>query len=408
MPGNGGLALPSEWYKFLARPTQFEWVRRIISGRQEVSQFSMSKPNNILIYRIGSLGDTVVALPCFHLIARRFPDSRRILLTNLPVHAKAPAAASVLENSGLVDCVLDYSVGKRNIVQLTKLWWRIRRLRVSTLVYLVPPRGESAAKRDEKFFRSCGVKEIIGTPFGELAHHAYDPVTNRYEAEASRLARCLAPLGDAHLHDPASWDLRLTSQEQARAASVLRPLKGEPFLVLGIASKMSATDWGVENWKRLMPMLQREFPEHAAVFIGAKQDRAVCDQVAARWPGRWMNLSGELSPRDSAAVLRQGDLFLGPDSGPMHLAASVGTVCVAIFSARNRPGLWFPFGNDHQILYHQTECFGCNLEVCSIAMKKCNLSVSAEEVIAAARQTKARHMAMARSQPAEVVEASTS
>jgi hypothetical protein len=41
-------------------------------------------------------------------------------------------------------------------------------------------------------------------------------------------------------------------------------------------------------------------------------------------------------------------------------------------------------------------------------MKKCILSVSAEEVIAAARQTKARHMAMARSQPAEVVEASTS
>jgi len=43
----------------------------------------------VLIYRLGSLGDTVAALPCFHLIERAFPDAERLVLTNVPVSTKA-------------------------------------------------------------------------------------------------------------------------------------------------------------------------------------------------------------------------------------------------------------------------------------------------------------------------------
>jgi ADP-heptose:LPS heptosyltransferase len=80
----------------------------------------------------------------------------------------------------------------------------------------------------------------------------------------------------------------------------------------------------------------------------------------------------------------------------MHLAASVGTVCVSIFSARNRPGIWFPFGNAHEVIYHKTDCFGCNLEVCTIEKKKCILSISVDEVVAAARRARDRNLTMAR------------
>jgi len=355
----------------------------------------VTQRSKILIYRIGSLGDTLVALPCFHLIARAFPLSERILLTNLPVHAKASPAASVLGESGLIDDCLTYSVGERSVSRLARLWWKLRSLRVSTLIYLAPPRGEASARRDEKFFRLCGIRKIIGIPIGDLANHRYDPVTGRHEAEASRLARCLAPLGDARLNDPASWSLLLTQQERAHAAGALRPLGGAPFLVFGIASKMQATDWGIENWKSLMPKLHREFPGQAAVFIGAKEDRQAVAGVAAQWPVRSLNLSGDLSPRESAAVIERADLFLGLDSGPMHLAASAGTPCVAIFSARNRPGIWFPFGSGHTAIYHQTECFGCGLESCTVENKKCILSISVDEVVTAAKRATDRGLSMA-------------
>jgi hypothetical protein len=75
----------------------------------------------VLIYRLGSLGDTVVALPCFHLIARCFPQAERVLLTNFPVHAKATATAAVLGDSGLVHGYMRYTVGTRRIGELLRL-----------------------------------------------------------------------------------------------------------------------------------------------------------------------------------------------------------------------------------------------------------------------------------------------
>ncbi len=343
----------------------------------------MNGQKSIIIYRLGSLGDTIVALPCFHLIARTFANSVRIVLTNAPVHSKAPAASSILGESGLVHEYLSYSVGTRNIIALAKLCWKIRRLKADTLVYLTPPRGEAAVRRDEVFFRLCGITEIIGIPRGELAIHRYDEVTDRYEAEASRLARCLACLGDARLNDPASWQLLLTEKEKACGISALRPLNGVPFLALGIASKQNVTDWGIANWKELMPALRSKFPEHGLVFIGAREDRSAADDVAARWGGKSLNLNGDLSPRESAAVIEQSDLYLGVDSGPMHLAASVGALCVSVSAANKLPGTWFPFGDAHEVIYHKTECFGCNLEVCTVEKKKCILSITVEEVVAA-------------------------
>src|ERR1700686_5820357 len=108
----------------------------------------MAMRNRILIYRLGSLGDTVVALPCFHLLARGFADSERILLTNLPVHAKAPAAWSVLGESGLIHKYMSYPMATRNLIELAKLCWKLRQLNIETMVYLPKPRGEAAIRRD--------------------------------------------------------------------------------------------------------------------------------------------------------------------------------------------------------------------------------------------------------------------
>jgi hypothetical protein len=80
-----------------------------------------SKVRRVLIYRLGSLGDTVVALPCYHLIARRFPNAERRLLTNFPINGKAPAAAAVLGESGLIHGYMRYTVGTRNLAELLRV-----------------------------------------------------------------------------------------------------------------------------------------------------------------------------------------------------------------------------------------------------------------------------------------------
>jgi ADP-heptose:LPS heptosyltransferase len=64
----------------------------------------------------------------------------------------------------------------------------------------------------------------------------------------------------------------------------------------------------------------------------------------------------------------------------MHLASAVGTPCVAIFSARNLPGQWFPARRGHRVIYHKTDCFGCMLETCVAERKRCILSITVDEV----------------------------
>src|SRR5437667_11523770 len=100
----------------------------LISHVGAESQRSDTPRRRILIYRLGSLGDTVVALPALRLVARAFPDAERWALTNFSVSTKAAPMASVLEGTGLVHGYLEYPAGLRNAAGLSKLRRDIRGL----------------------------------------------------------------------------------------------------------------------------------------------------------------------------------------------------------------------------------------------------------------------------------------
>ena len=361
----------------------------------------------VLVYRLGSLGDTLIALPSFHLIARAFPRAERRLLTNLPVAAKAPPAAAVLENTGLIHGYMRYTTGTRSVREILRLALDIRRFRPDVLVYLTGARGLDAAQRDAKFFRLAGVPRQIGVPLTAAAqlnlfgHDGPASPDADLEPEASRLARNIAELGDAHLDDPASWDLHLTPAEHAAAAQAIGPealshgdkalspgrqaLQHE-LLAVSVGTKVQSKDWGRDNWRELLTRLARAFPNRALLLAGSPEESDASDFAAADWQssggGPVVNLCGRLTPRESAAAFARARLFIGHDSGPMHLAAAVGTPCVAIFAARNIPRQWFPYGPAHRILYHRVECAGCGLETCIEQQKKCILSITVDEVLA--------------------------
>jgi len=355
----------------------------------------------VLVYRLGSLGDTVVALPCFHLIARVFPQAERVLLTNFPVHAKAPAAAAVLGESGLIHGYMRYTVGTRRIGELLGLGWKIRRFGPDVVVYLMPLRPWKSVRRDRIFFRLAGVRRMVGMPGEQDMTRGFDAAKGLYEREALRLGRLLGELGDVNAGDMANWSLGLTARERATAAAALGALSGRPLMVCGPATKMQAKDWGQDNWRELLARLHAEYPEHGLALVGAQEDAGVSEYAAQGWTGRKVNLCGRLAPRETAAVLEHAEVFLGPDSGPMHLAASVGVPCVIAFSAHALPGVWYPAGARHQIVYHQTECFGCGLETCIVMEKKCLRSVTVDEMEQAAGRILGRAVKLSRAQGQE-------
>lgn len=316
----------------------------------------MAGVERILIYRLGSIGDFVVALPCLHLVRRRFPKARIVLLTNLPVEARAAPAMSVLEGSGLVDEILTYQVGTRDWRRLGRLRQEVRGFGPDLLVCLVSRRSLWQVVRDYLYFRSAGVKRMVGFPFVTADRFSRRPAMKGgyWGHEAQRLARCLAPLGDAEPCEPASWDLCLTAAEHRHAerliSDALPPGAASwPLLGLSIGTKQAIKDWGDDNWQAVLRRIaDTKMP---LVLIGSGEERDRSQGVAGVWPGPVLNFCGSASPRVSAALIARTALFLGHDSGPMHLAAAVGTRCIAVFSRHNLPGQWFPFGPSHRVFY---------------------------------------------------------
>jgi len=357
----------------------------------------------VLVYRLGSLGDMLVALPALHLVARAFPDAERRMLTNVPVNSKAPAAAAILEGSGLVQGYMRYAVGTRSLIELLGLWWEIVRFRPEVIVYLAAARGVKAAQRDEAFFRLCGVRKIVGVPLTEgMQRNFYGAATGgkdhamgdgHLEPEAARLVRCIGALAAAgdiadpgRLNDRASWDLHLSAMERESAARAIgaQALAVESIAV-SVGTKVQAKDWGKENWRALLAKMATAFPGRALLLLGASEESEASEFAAEGWRekggGVVVNLCGALTPRESAAAIARARLFVGHDSGPMHLAAAVGTPVVAIFAARNIPRQWFPFGKQHRVVYHRVECWGCGLETCIEQQKKCLMSITVDEVM---------------------------
>lgn len=336
----------------------------------------------VLIYRLGSLGDTVIALPCFHLIAKAFPNADRRVLTNYPVASKAPPLESILSGSGLIHGCFAYPLGLRRPTEILRLRREIQEWQPDVVIYIAAYRGFTAVLRDYFFFKLCGIKQIIGVPWARANR---EPVWRNdrqcYEYEAERLARCLTKLGDARIEHSSTWDMSLSALEIKHAMAAISVLGKREVIACSVGTKMEVKDWGELNWLHLLDQLAIKYPDHGLAMIGSADERDLSDRVAVSWNGRVVNLCGGLTPRESAAILKQSKVFVGHDSGPMHLAAAVSVPCVAIFSARSRPGIWFPYGLQHRVFYKQTECYNCNLVICEKHNKKCIDKITASEII---------------------------
>jgi heptosyltransferase-3 len=305
----------------------------------------------VIIYRLGSLGDTIVALPCFHAIKAAFPTHRRVVLTNFPVSSKAAPLQEILQPGGFIDDVIAYHVGVRRLAELARIRRELKASGADTLIFLGGGRGLWRVYRDCLFFRLCGFKHIIGAPWTPDLEYARLRADEREEPEAERLARCLSTLGPIDLDDPAVWDLNLSQAELQEAERFLGGLAPKPFIAINTGGKIADKDWGEENWFALLQSLTAALPGVGLVSIGAAEDEARADRLRQAWQGPILSGCGRLSARQSAAVLAKACLFVGHDSGPLHLASAVATPTVSLFGSLNRPGRWHPYGRGHVVLH---------------------------------------------------------
>lgn len=308
-------------------------------------------PRRVLIYRLGSVGDTVVALPALRMIERAFPDAERRLLTTRP-DARGVAMTTLLDGTGLVHGSIDYRRGERRLAPLLAMRREITAFRPDVVVYLTEPRGALSVWRDMLFFRLCGIGRIVGAPVtAALRTSRFDPETGLWESEGARLARTIASLGPARLDDPASWRLDPPPDALAEAGAVLCAWPGgDRFVSACVDSKEAAKDWGAANWAALLERLSTAVPGLGLLMVGGSADEARSQQLAAHWRGP-VSVQCRRPIRVAQALMAGAQVHIGTDGGPMHLAAAAGVPCVALFSTLALPGVWYPAGPGHTVLH---------------------------------------------------------
>jgi heptosyltransferase III len=346
----------------------------------------------ILIFHTGSLGDTLVAVPALRAIRNYFTGARIAMLCDQQPEDHYVQARDLLEGSGLVDDFITYPAGSRcqeKFRDVNRLWetaLHLGRTHYNGLVYLVRGgRSNYSLKRDLLLFRMIGIRRFFG-------HRGFPFV---HSAQALRPLRAVP-----HQSDQILWRLAITgipvpqpghgqvdvgvSMEERRSVDLWArekvPSGRRAWVGLGPGSKMPAKVWPVERFFEVVSMLIRKHDVWPVVF-GGREDRALGLKLVERW-GRGSVAAGELEVRQGIAALERCLLYLGNDTGTMHMAVAAGIPCVAVFSSRDYPGNWYPYGDGHVVFRTSIDCEGCMLQVCPRS-NACLLAISSEDVFCA-------------------------
>lgn len=138
--------------------------------------------------------------------------------------------------------------------------------------------------------------------------------------------------------------------------------------------------WPVSHFAKLAGHLQEKL--HARLILtGGPQETDLVSHISQALPLEHANLAGKTSLQVLAAIAQQCDLFVCPDSGPMHLATAVQTPVVGIYALdEDFPQRWAPFGVPHKIVRPPRPACrpGCKKPTCPDF--KCYLKVSPQEL----------------------------
>ncbi|MEP7147991.1 MAG: glycosyltransferase family 9 protein [Acidobacteriota bacterium] len=327
----------------------------------------------ILVFRTGHLGDTLVGVPAFRAIRDAYPKSKIAFLSSADqANPQYVSARDVLPEKGLFDEWISYpnlSSGISDIARLIGLALKIRRKRFDTVFYLMTRyRTARQIDRDRLFFRLAGIRSIIGSEFIKKHNLPFDipKPTPRIESEANFLLRLLLEKGIVGSDREFQPDLALTDDERTASrewmeANGVTQYRG-PRIAVGPGSKWESKIWDEARYAEVVRRLVASHDVVPVIFGGA-EDRERGSRLIKKW-GRGANAAGELDVRKAAAALSECSLYLGNDTGTMHLAASVETTCVAMFSAVDWIGRFEPFGTQHKLFRRSVECEGCHSPIC--------------------------------------------
>lgn len=335
----------------------------------------MTSYRNILIVKLSAIGDVIHALPVAHALKHAYPQARIVWVVEQPAY-------ELVANSPCVDEVLLFDKAKFRSLSglLHNLPVIAKQLRVLSLDVAIDLQGlfKSAAimllSAAPERLVYCNTRELSHTVSRRICGSNRDGhVVERYLDVARHLGCtveepvfpiCVPPVAAA--------------QVESLAARVGLSLD-KPYVLLAPGTNWLSKCWPPAYFAQLADKLyDMGVP---AVLCGSRQDRQRAEDIMAQTRIPPLDLTGQTSLLQLAHLCRKARLFIGGDTGTLHLAAAVATPVVAIFGPTD-PKRNGPYGQQHTVLTVPATCAGCWRRTCP-KQQDCLAGVTVERVYGA-------------------------
>jgi ADP-heptose:LPS heptosyltransferase len=311
-------------------------------------------PRNILVIDFGQLGDVVMSLPALRAIRERFPKARITAAVGRPGN-------EVVEMSGRADEIISIDrVGLRDgfkplsILRIFQIVKDVRRRQFDFVIDL-----HSLSETNLLGFLSGAPKRLFsrrpGRSLDFLAKFDSQPPIERDHRKRHLVDRYLDVLQPLGIKDAPRLPRLMTRPEDDRAIdAMLRKAKadvGAPLVGLFPGAGHSSRCWPVERFAQLADVLIHSDGVRPVIFAGP-EERSTVQQMRTQFSASAVFLD-RLTIRQLAAAQARLAAFVSNDTGPMHIAAAVGTPVVLLLD-RRAPESYLPLSEPKRVIYSAT------------------------------------------------------
>ena len=326
---------------------------------------------NVLIIKLRYIGDVLLATPTVRAIKAARPDVRVTMMVNRGTEGMLSG------NPDLDEIVV---LDKGSLAAQWRLIAGLRRGRFDTVIDLTD--GD----------RSAFLSWISGAPvrIGFNDEHrwrgrCYTEVVQPVPGMRHRIDRDLEVLKPMSIQagstDPRLW---LMPEEENSADQLLDQLgvqRSQSMVILQPGARYWFKAWPPERFAELADRLTSQYG--CQVLIGGShQDIDLAQQIRQMAKSSPIIMAGRTAIKQFAAIAKKSALFVGSDSGAMHIASAVGTPVVALFGPSN-PREWGPRGGSVEVIYKGLDCRACFHPTCQRGEQNCMRLISIDEVMMA-------------------------
>jgi heptosyltransferase-2 len=332
-------------------------------------------PKNVLIVQTAFIGDVILATALVESVKHKWPD---VAIDFVVI----PAAANILECNPAVRRVVSfYKRGKHR--GIFKLWKFARTLRAERYdLAIVPHRSLRSALLPWL----ASIPHRVGFDRSAGRWLFTDIVAYRRVHEVERNLDLLKPFGGGMAYPPKMY---WSEDDDKKVGTTLntRTRQLTPIVALAPGSVWYTKRWPQEYFEELAESVL-DSTRGMVVLIGGSEDAALCTKISAAVGGRCYSVAGELSLRQTAALLNRCTVLVSNDSAPTHLAVASHCRVITIFGSTT-PEFGFapydPSGTRHAVVEARLSCRPCTdhgRRKCPLGTLECMNSITPGRVVA--------------------------